>query len=251
MQTHTFPEFCSQSSFTFLVTRKVWRYLKSYSMLVEKICTSRYLQSLFTCSFDFYWSWVLREIQVLPVPAVPRFLPVLLSHVYFSDPENPSAAASSFNFHPRQDPQWEKKRLSDSSVIPKVSWSASKTPGLMHLTFNSQLLCSAEGTSRPYIPTGEAGKILLAAVPRNFYLFCECLKFGGWWCTSLQTPKSRHDAAMMYSSTDRIPKSAQHCRRTVTPQQTNGPTHPTPCLTATSDGFFRLKYEKVIFFAQY
>lgn len=67
MQTHTFPEFCSQSSFTFLVTRKVWRYLKSYSMLVEKICTPRYLQSLFTCSFDFYWSWVLREIQVLPV----------------------------------------------------------------------------------------------------------------------------------------------------------------------------------------
>lgn len=72
--------------------------------------TPRYLQSLFTSSFDFCCSWVLREIQILPVPP---------SHIYFSDPENPSAAASSLNFHLRQDPHWEKKGAPILQSFPK------------------------------------------------------------------------------------------------------------------------------------
>lgn len=58
------------------------------------------------------------------------------------------------------------------------------------------------------------------------------------WCSS-------------YISSCRLPRLSQCCLRTVMLQQTNGPAHPTPCLTGTSDGFFRLKYEKVIFFAWY
>lgn len=49
----------------------------------------------------------------------------------------------------------------------------------------------------------------------------------------------------------RLPTLSQCCKRTVMLQQTNGPTHSTPCLTATTDGFFILKYKKGIFIACY
>lgn len=90
-------------------------------MLVEKICTPRYLQSLFTCSFDFYWSWVLREIQVLPV--LPSHVSYLsCSPMFISLTQKiPLLQLPALTFTLDRTLTEEKKRLSDSSVIPKVS----------------------------------------------------------------------------------------------------------------------------------
>lgn len=135
---HTFPELCSKNSLTLhwymiRTTRKLQRFLKNRSVLADEICTTRYLQSLFWSSFDFYWSCVLlRDQKVLPVPP---------SHIYFSDPQNPSAAASSFNFHLRQDPCWKEKC---SPILQSF-------PELPDLPVNPQGWCISPSTAGSFV----------------------------------------------------------------------------------------------------